>query len=145
MQFKKILIAVDNSEHAKKAVHAGIQLAKKLDAEIAFVCGVEYIVNTSPENIVIPVEMYELQKKEATKTLEQLSKLYDGEKTIKHFIPEGSAKDEILGVAEKWSADIIVIGTHGRTGLSHLLLGSVAEYVVRHAKVPVLVVPIKEK
>jgi nucleotide-binding universal stress UspA family protein len=145
MQFKKILIALDSSEHSKKAVRAGIQLAKKLDAEIGMVYGVEYLVNiTGPENMVLPVEILELQKKEAEKTLEQMTKLYDGEKTVKHFVPEGSAKDEVLAVADKWSADIIVIGTHGRTGLSHLLLGSVAEYVVRHAKVPVLVVPLKE-
>jgi nucleotide-binding universal stress UspA family protein len=145
MQFKKVLVAVDNSEHGKKAIRAGIQLAKKLDAEIAFVYGIEYMVNfTSHDNIVVPVEMFELQKAEAQKTLDEMSKMYDGTKTIKHFIPEGSAKDEILATADTWSADIIVIGTHGRTGLSHLLLGSVAEYVVRHAKVPVLVVPIKE-
>jgi nucleotide-binding universal stress UspA family protein len=142
MQFKKILIAIDNSEHSKKAVRSGIQLAKKLDAQIALVCGVEYIVNTA-DNIIMPVEMLQLQKAEAQKALEETAKLYDGSHRVELFAPEGSAKDEILTAADKWNADIIVIGTHGRTGLSHLLLGSVAEYVVRHAKVPVLVVPLK--
>jgi nucleotide-binding universal stress UspA family protein len=142
MQLKKILIAIDNSEHSKKAVRSGIQLAKKLDAQIALVCGVEYIVNTA-DNIIMPVEMLQLQKAEAQKALEETAKLYDGHHRVELFAPEGSAKDEILAAADKWNADIIVIGTHGRTGLSHLLLGSVAEYVVRHAKVPVLVVPLK--
>jgi nucleotide-binding universal stress UspA family protein len=142
MQFKKILIAVDNSEHSKKAVRAGIQLAKKLDAQIALVCGVEYIVTTA-DNMVMPVEILNIQKTEAQKALEEMTKLYDGTHRVEQFVPEGSAKDEILSVADKWNADIIVIGTHGRTGLSHLLLGSVAEYVVRHAKVPVLVIPLK--
>jgi nucleotide-binding universal stress UspA family protein len=144
MQFKKILITVDNSEHSKKAVRAGIQLAKKLDAQIGLVCGVEYIVTTA-DNIVLPMEMLQIQKAEAQKSLEEMAKLYDGSHQVELFAPEGSVKDEILAAADKWNADVIVIGTHGRTGLSHLLLGSVAEYVVRHAKVPVLVVPLKEK
>jgi nucleotide-binding universal stress UspA family protein len=144
MQFKKVLIAVDNSEHSKKAVRAGIQLAKKLDAQIAMVCGVEYIPSTA-DNMVVPLEILQMQKEEATKSLEEMSQLYDGNHRLEKFIQEGSVKDEILAVADKWNADIIVIGTHGRTGLSHLLLGSVAEYVVRHSKVPVLVIPIKEK
>jgi nucleotide-binding universal stress UspA family protein len=143
MQFKKILIAVDNSEHSKKAVNAGIQLAKKLDAQIALVCGVEYIASTA-DNMVIPLGILQLQKEEAKKSLDEMSKLYEGNHRVELFSPEGSVKDEVLSTADKWNADIIVIGTHGRTGLSHLLLGSVAEYVVRHAKVPVLVVPLKE-
>jgi nucleotide-binding universal stress UspA family protein len=55
---------------------------------------------------------------------------------------EGGAEDEILAVAEEQGVDLIVVGTHGRHGLKRALLGSVAESVLRDAKVPVLVVPI---
>ena len=108
------------------------------------VCGVEFIPSTA-DNIVVPLEILKMQKEEAVKFLEEMTKLYDGNHRVEKFAPEGSVKDEVLSAADKWNADIIVIGTHGRTGLSHLLLGSVAEYVVRHAKVPVLVVPLKEQ
>ncbi len=54
---------------------------------------------------------------------------------------EGSAEDEILAVAEEQGVDLIVVGTHGRRGLTRALLGSVSESVLRDAKVPVLVVP----
>ena len=53
---------------------------------------------------------------------------------------EGLAPDEIVETAVEIGADMIVIGTHGRTGLAHLLIGSVAERIVRHANVPVLTV-----
>ena len=49
----------------------------------------------------------------------------------------------LLKVADEWAADLIVMGTHGRTGLSHILMGSIAEHVVRHAKIPVLIIPSK--
>jgi nucleotide-binding universal stress UspA family protein len=51
----------------------------------------------------------------------------------------GSAADTILGKARAWEADLIVMGTHGRTGLDHFLNGSVAEQVVRHARRPVMI------
>lgn len=58
-------------------------------------------------------------------------------------MPEGKPAEEILNIANNWEADLIVAGTHGRTGLQHLLTGSVAEYLIRHAKIPVMVIPSK--
>jgi universal stress protein A len=52
----------------------------------------------------------------------------------------GSAAQEIVAAAKELPADLLVVGTHGRTGLTHLLLGSVAEHVVRHAPCPVMTV-----
>jgi len=57
-------------------------------------------------------------------------------------VPTGVAHDEICRLAAKLRADLVVLGTHGRTGLTHVLLGSVAERVVRHARCPVLTVPL---
>jgi nucleotide-binding universal stress UspA family protein len=59
---------------------------------------------------------------------------------VEYRLKEGDAVTEILGVAEETNADLIVMGTHGRTGLSRLLMGSVAEQVVRKASCPVLTV-----
>jgi nucleotide-binding universal stress UspA family protein len=55
-------------------------------------------------------------------------------------IREGSPRQEILSQAADLGVDLIVMGTHGRTGLAHLLFGSVAEHVVRHARVPVFTI-----
>jgi nucleotide-binding universal stress UspA family protein len=55
-------------------------------------------------------------------------------------IRDGSPRHEILGVAASRHADLVVMGTHGRTGLAHALFGSVAEHVVRHAAVPVFTI-----
>lgn len=79
--------------------------------------------------------------KEAQDTIEQLIKLYNGAKQLYKFTPEGFPKEEILNTAKEWEADVIIMGTHGRTGLSHFFNGSIAEHVVRHACVPVLIVP----
>ena len=56
---------------------------------------------------------------------------------------EGHPTEDIIKTAETWGADLLVVGTHGRTGLVHMLMGSVAEYLVRHSKIPVMVVPLK--
>tara|TARA_R110000868_G_scaffold358814_5_gene620584 strand:+ start:5352 stop:5537 length:186 start_codon:yes stop_codon:yes gene_type:complete len=59
------------------------------------------------------------------------------------FIPEDYPTNHNIKTSEIWEADIIVCGTHGRTGLLHLLVGSVADYIIRHSKIPVMVVPSK--
>ena len=59
---------------------------------------------------------------------------------VRHVVL-GPPSDEVLRVADEVGASYIVVGTHGRTGLAHLLMGSVAEQIVRRAKVPVLAVP----
>jgi nucleotide-binding universal stress UspA family protein len=76
----------------------------------------------------------------------QKEKLEALRQTIKKGIPAtvvvtmGTPWNRIVGAAKSWNADLIVIGTHGRTGLKHALMGSTAERVVRHATCPVLVV-----
>ena len=62
---------------------------------------------------------------------------------ITTFNDYGSTADGILKCSEEFGADMIVVGTHSRTGIDRFLMGSIAEDVVRHAQVPVLVVPMK--
>ena len=145
MKFSKILIAVDNSPYSEEATEAGFQLAQRLNAKVALVFVAEIVIAmTDPVEPVMPVDVLELRKEEAESTLQKMIQKYASNIETEHFIPQGIPKDEILATANEWNADIIVLGTHGRTGLGHLLLGSTSEYIVRHSKVPVMVVPLKK-
>jgi nucleotide-binding universal stress UspA family protein len=143
MSYSKILIAVDSSEFSMQAAKKGLELAHQTKAEVALI----YVVDTSKAigNIdagILPEQAMVILKKEVEQTLDELASMYNVDSILK-FMPEGHPTKDILKTAEIWGADLIVIGTHGRTGLMHLLVGSVAENVVRHSKVPVMVVPSK--
>jgi len=143
MSYSKILIAVDSSEYSMQAAKKGLELAHQLDAKTALL----YVVDTSKaigniEAGLLPEQALLVLKKEVEQTLDELATMYNGDEILK-FMPEGNPTKDILKTAEIWEADLIVMGTHGRTGLMHLLVGSVAEYIVRHSKIPVMVVPSK--
>ena len=143
MSYEKILIAVDSSEYSMKAARKGLELAHQLNAKAALV----FVVDKSKAmgNIdagIMPEQALIVLKKEAEQTLDELATMYSGKELMK-FMPEGKPTEDVLKTAETWQADLIVIGTHGRTGLRHLLMGSVAEHIVRHSKIPVMVVPSK--
>ena len=143
MPYEKILIAVDSSEYSMAAAKRGLELAHQLKAEAALI----YIIDKSKalgsvDANILPNEALIVLKKEAEQTLEQLSKMYNGTDLMK-FMPEGHPADDIIKTSETWEADLIIMGTHRRTGLRHLLAGSVAEHVLRHSKIPVMVVPSK--
>lgn len=143
MSYKKVLIAVDSSEFSINAAKKGIALAAQLDAESALL----YVIDTSKAlgNVdagILPDDALLILKKEAEQTLEQLASMFPKQKITK-LMPEGKPKEDILKTAEAWEADLLVLGTHGRTGLVHLLMGSVAEYIVKNSKIPVMIVPVK--
>ena len=143
MSYSKILIAVDSSEFSMQAAKKGLELAHQTKAEVALI----YVVDTSKAigNIdagILPEQAMVILKKEVEQTLDELASMYNGNSILK-FMPEGHPTKDILKTSEIWEADLIVMGTHGRTGLMHLLVGSVAEYIVRHSKIPVMVVPSK--
>jgi nucleotide-binding universal stress UspA family protein len=140
----KMLIAVDNSQCSMDAAKEGINLAHQLDAEVGFIFVIDISrIMTDPEVGILIQESIKMLKEEAETTLEKLAALYNKEKITK-FTPEGFPYEEIIRTATEFNADLIVIGTHGRTGLKHLLMGSVAENVLRHAKIPLLVVSNKK-
>lgn len=143
MSFNKILIAVDSSEYSMNAASKGLELALQLRATVALL----FVVDTSKAmgNVdagIMPEEALIVLKKEAEQTLDEYAERYKGKGLMK-FMPEGHPEEDILKTSQTWQADLIVIGTHGRTGLSHLLMGSLAEHMVRHSKIPVIVVPSK--
>jgi len=142
MQFKRILIAVNSSPFSLKAAKAGFQLAHALNAEVALL----FVIDRTKESVNAEVGPTREQSevillKEAQETIEQLIKMYNGAKQLFKFTPEGFPKEEILNTSKEWEADLIIMGTHARKGISHFFNGSIAEYVVRHASVPVMVIP----
>ena len=145
-RIKKILVPIDFSECAKKALEYALPLARQHMAEVVLLyvaptpsyAGGEYgIIDSSALDAEICAN--------SEKRLEAfVSSEIRADVTVKTITHTGSASAEIIDVASSLPADIIVISTHGYSGLKHVLLGSVAEHVVRHAPCPVLVVREKE-
>ncbi len=88
------------------------------------------------------MELLDIQKSQSENIVGQTIKKFAGDMQVTHFTDYGSTADGIIHCAEEFGADLIVIGTHNRSGIGRLLMGSVAEHVVRHSHVPVLVVPL---
>ncbi len=143
VNYKKILIAVDSSAYSLAAAKKGLGLANQLNAKSALLFVIDKARTIhSADTGIFPDEAVVVLKKEAEQTLDQLASMYDG-KDVVRFMPEGIPKEDIIRTAENWNADLIVMGTHGRSGLLHFLMGSVAEHVLRHSKIPVMIVPAK--
>ncbi|MCI0527854.1 MAG: universal stress protein [Nitrospira sp.] len=142
---KKILVATDFSDYAKEALDYAVYLAKNLEAEIylVHVFEIQFFIHAGVSPSIQP-EVYkwiERSKIEVSKMLKALVETVqqEGVKTSS-ILKEGTPFLEILKTAKEVSADLIVLGTHGRTGLSHVMMGSVAERVVRKSTCPVFTV-----
>ena len=124
--WKRILFPTDFSESADHALHYAVSIARKFGARI---------------DVVHILAMHEADPKVGKAELEQAvsgeyAELVDSCETVRAVSPEVG----ILETAEARGADLIVLGTHGRTGLRHVFLGSIAERVVQHAPVACLTV-----
>jgi nucleotide-binding universal stress UspA family protein len=140
-QIKKIAVAVDFSEVSVKALKTAMGLADELNSELVVVhCAPIYAV-ALPEDGHVKVNEKVLDR-EMTKAREQLSALvsevHAGTIKLSQEVVWGEPTAELNRYVADNAVDIVVIGTHGRTGLRHLFLGSVAESVLRHANVPVI-------
>ena len=149
----RILLATDGSEEAKLASSTAADLAKSTNSELHVVC-VEHtpaIFYEMPGTVVDPTlqSRLEVGAEEATKTRlnEQVQKIREaGIEVAETHTREGFPDEEIVGLAGRLSAGLIVIGSRGRGRLRRALLGSVSDSVVRHAHCPVIVVrPEKER
>ena len=137
---KKIVIAIDNDPDAENVALNGLQLAIQLKAEIAILSVVDTTI-LKVERSISSADFVKILKSDYKKLQQKLTKTIFKNHTVSTFLQEGKPYEVILKVADEWYADIIVIGTHGRGGLSHLIMGSVAEKVIRHSKKPVLAIP----
>lgn len=139
----KLVCATDFSEPAVRAEDEAVRLARRLDAEVVFVhVAVETpLYGEQPIGGVDTRAVYEAQRRWAVDALAaRVERAKAGGVSARQMLRVGAPVDELLAAAGEEQADMIVIGTHGRTGLDRLLLGSVAERVVRRAPCPVLTV-----
>lgn len=143
---RTILVPTDFSEQADQALAYAVNLAAQLDATIHLVHAITVPAAGIPElGVAYSSLMMESTAKEAQKELDARATLYRDRVALgPGRVEVGDARDVIDQVAETIDADLIVMGTHGRRGLRRMLLGSVAETVVRSAPCPVLTVRTKK-
>ena len=134
----KLLVPIDFSPHAEKALHYAVALAARFGSEITLVHIIEQLVY--PGDWLVPMLTTSEFPRETREKLEnRLKAMADPFAAgTKRIVRIGRAWQEIVEIAREQAADLIVMGTHGYTGLRHVLLGSVAEKVLRHSPCPVL-------
>lgn len=140
MTISRILIALDKEPSAAHAVDVGIDLAEALKAETALIHVAEPPVSYDTASGVPTSELMRLAREEGQKLLDATRQRRSLPPSVREFLVGGDPATEIVEAAKKWSAGMIVVGSHGRSGLSRVMLGSVAEAVTRHAPCPVLIV-----
>jgi nucleotide-binding universal stress UspA family protein len=142
VEIKKILAPTDFSEYGREGVDYAIELAShfKADLILLHVVAEELFAVMGEGSTEFPVDqMMEDRRSDMQELVSGVVRPKLGtHATIKEIVTLGSAFVKIIETAKSEGADLIVMSTHGRTGLSHLLIGSVTERVVRKASCPVL-------
>jgi nucleotide-binding universal stress UspA family protein len=139
---RKILVPVDFSECSRKALQYAVPLARQFGGGLllVYVMPVHYFVGSEFGPVDVPVPEQELLRN-SERELGRLAEQETGGRVPTEIrVCRGQPVHEIVRVAREEGADMILLSTHGHTGLKHVLLGSVAENVVRYAPCPVLVV-----
>ena len=143
--FKKILLTTDFSKNAEAAIPYALDLARQYKGEIylTYVCESQHYF--APDVGVFPnisdASWIKSAVEHHIKYLDQCAEILRSQNKdvpIQAKFLEGNPVKELLEYAEKVKVDLVVIATHGRTGLSHMLHGSVAERIIRHSTRPVL-------
>ncbi|GGN90504.1 MULTISPECIES: universal stress protein [Haloarcula] len=139
--YDRILVPTDGSEGMSRVVDHAVELARFHDAEVHGL----YVVDTG-SYATLPVEttwdgVTEMLREEGELALESLETM-TGDLEVVTATEEGAPSKQIVEYARENGCDTIVMGTHGRGGLDRILLGSVAERVVRSSPVPVVTVPV---
>ena len=148
MKLRRILAPIDFSHVSEDALSYATGLAAEMGAEVLVLHAMEPVVYAgSPMSPEMSMANYlDEQREAATQSLEKLlARLRQRKVPVEGVVRSGPAYKVIVETAEESKCDLIVMGTHGRTGLGHLLLGSVAERVIRLAPCPVMTVRGTEK
>lgn len=143
IRLQRILLPTDFSIHSAAATKYACELASRFDAELHLLHLLETHLSSTPEfamGLALPKYINESRTAAEKSLASVLDPKWSAGRTVIHAVVEGSPKAEIVRYARKQDIDLIVLATHGRTGLSHVLMGSVAESVVRTAPCPVLTV-----
>ena len=142
---KKILVATDFSEGSDEALDQAIEMARPSGAEIEILHVIELAEEFPFGTTYFDADYGVLYMSIDRQLTERAQRVSAAGLPCHTKISEGSAVPEITQRCRSIDADLIVVGTHGRTGLAHAMLGSVAERVVRRAACPVLTVPFSKK
>ncbi len=144
IDIKRVLAPTDFSAHSDQAVRFACGLAERFDAELHLINILSEIIPAGPDPLLMPVmppQFYQENEDRANQTLRSLIQPSWGKPArVVTAVRWGSPVEAIVDYAQEQQIDMIVIATHGRTGLSHVLLGSVAERIVREANCPVLTI-----
>jgi len=151
--YRTFVVPYDFSVHARAALFAATDLAKRLSADLHLIHVVHtpsYAYGYAPTGGVVAVppqiDMVEVRENALTSLRDVVDGIRDFPGKVEPHVVEGAGiSDMIRECAEKLGADLIVMGTHGRTGLAHVFLGSVAERTLRNAPCPVLTVQSPEE
>jgi universal stress protein A len=136
--FRKILCPIDFSQHSLAALDVALKMVQQNDATL-------YLLNVAPMPAgaagfqPVPLDPYPYVEKDRREQLQKLAqKRIPATVRCETLVTSGDPAEQVLDTARGVNADLIVMGTHGRKGLGHLVLGSVAERVVRESPIPVL-------
>jgi nucleotide-binding universal stress UspA family protein len=151
LEIRSILAPTDFSEHAARALRYAAGLAERLGATLHLIHVLPDVVPMAPDLVggapdmviapALPPEYYRETEAESREALGRvLDPSWGAVPSVETDVRRGDPVEEINDYAAGHGIDLIVIATHGRTGLRHVLLGSVAEHIVRHAPCPVLTI-----
>ena len=139
---KRIVVGTDFSETAERAVDAAVDLAEQVGAVVSLVHAYELPMYSFPDGVV--VSSPDVAKRITSDALGRLEDAVERRKergvSIQSVLRMGAAWDELNSVAAEQDAEVIVVGTHGRRGFSRVIMGSVAERMMRTAVCPLLVI-----
>ena len=142
---KHILVPTDFGQCANHALDAAVSLATRFNAKLtlAHVCEIPISAYAMyAQGLVFPAENLEGEAQKALDSAtEELKKRYPNSDSV---MRSGATVEELIAIRDEIGADLIVMGTHGRHGVSRMLLGSMAEEVIRMSGVPVLTIPSQE-
>jgi nucleotide-binding universal stress UspA family protein len=157
MKIKKILIGIDDSIYARNAAAYGFDIARSGNAAVGLVHIIEpaaYPVDSNDSITSLSVDpmlamqqadMTDLQTEQSAVVIENIIKEFAGELHVTTFTEFDITADGIIRCAKQFGADMIVVGTHKRSGLDRLFIGNIAADVVKNSDIPVLVVPFAEE
>jgi universal stress protein A len=145
-KLKRILAPVDFSTNSERALQYVRAFADEFDADVVLLHVVEPTIIPDNFGMVPPAyeQVGESLMKSANERLPRMARaVSDDPEAVQCLVRSGRAAWEIVRVAAEVKADLIIITTHGYTGLKHVLMGSTAELIVRHAPCPVMTVPMR--
>jgi nucleotide-binding universal stress UspA family protein len=141
MPFERILVATDFRDSSAQALELALLMAEKFGSELTLVHSWEAPNYSYAAGLYLPADVLgPIERAAAARLEEATTQLKVRHPKAKSLLRVGAPWEEVLGAAKDVKADLIVMGTHGRRGIGRALLGSVAEKVVRMARVPVLTV-----